>query len=132
MDLGTVKNKLEKTSPASTSSSASGYTSKDIDPATIAKYENYYEFLCDCRRIFSNAIKYNAAHIDSDSTGLSKLVHDAAITLQEKLEGLIPMFTMNLVDKVEILRHDLLDLDKKETTAKEVFVIHSYYISMYT
>ena len=120
MDLGTVKNKLEKTSPASSTSVASGYTSKDIDPATVPRYENYYEFLSDCRRIFSNAIKYNEVHVDSDSTGLSKLIYEAALSLQEKLEGLIPTFTINLVDKIEILRHDLMDNDKKETSAKEV------------
>ncbi len=123
IDLATIKNRLEKTSPSSSSSSTlSGYikTTPSFDISLIPRYNNYFEFISDCRRIFSNAIKYNAAHIASDTTGLSQLVFDAAVYLQEKLESLSPMFTITLIDRIETVRHEWMDLDHKETIAKEV------------
>jgi hypothetical protein len=77
MDLSTVRNKLEEN-----------------------KYRTYSEFIEDCRRVFTNAIKYNGANKDTDSTGLSLIIYNAAVYLQAKLEGLLARFTIDAVDKV--------------------------------
>lgn len=68
------------------------------------RYIKYGEFVTDLRRCFTNAIKYNSAHLASDTTGISQLVVDAAKFLQERLEGLLPMFTVQLCERVDKAR----------------------------
>lgn len=55
--------------------------------------------------MFSNAIKYNSAHLASDTTGITKLVYEAALFLQEKLEGLLSVFSVHLADRIERARY---------------------------
>lgn len=78
------------------------YVRKPIDLGTITtKLENcattrynYGDMIADLRRVFSNAKKYNAVHRTTDDTGVSQQVYDAAVFLEEKLEGLLPQFTV--------------------------------------
>ena len=70
----------------------------------MQRYQKYSEFVADLRRVFTNAIKYNKAHLDTDTTGSSQLVYDAAIMLQERLENLLSMFTVNLAERVDRMR----------------------------
>ena len=49
------------------------------------RYSTYGQLTGDLRRMLLNAIAYNKKHMDTDSTGLSKAVYDAAIFLQEKV-----------------------------------------------
>lgn len=72
---------------------------------TAKRYSKYGEFVSDLRRVFSNAIKYNSAHLASDTTGITKLVYEAAQFLQEKLEGLLAPFTVHLADRIERARY---------------------------
>lgn len=71
---------------------------------TMKRYVKYGEFIADLRRVFSNALKYNGAHLASDSTGITKLIYDAAEMLQERLEGLLGPFTVHLTERVERAR----------------------------
>jgi hypothetical protein len=57
--------------------------------------------VADLRRVFSNALKYNGAHLASDTTGITRAVYDAAKMLQERLEGLLGPFTMNLAERID-------------------------------
>jgi hypothetical protein len=77
MDLGTVTTKLEE-----------------------GRYRSYCDFMDDCRRVFSNAIKYNGHHKETDTTGLSLLIYNAAMLFQSKLEGLLAKFTVESLDKM--------------------------------
>jgi hypothetical protein len=68
---------------------------------TVKRYVKFGEFVADLRRVFSNAIKYNGAHLTSDTTGITRAVYDAAKMLQERLEGLLGPFTMNLAERID-------------------------------
>jgi hypothetical protein len=68
---------------------------------TVKRYIKFGEFVADLRRVFSNAIKYNGAHLASDTTGITRAVYDAAKMLQERLEGLLGPFTMNLAERID-------------------------------
>ena len=68
------------------------------------RYSRYGEFVSDLRRVFSNAVKYNSAHLHSDTTGISIQVHEAALMLQERLELLLSVFTVHLAERVERAR----------------------------
>jgi hypothetical protein len=51
--------------------------------------------------IFANAIKYNGLFLISDTSGVSKLVHDAAQQFGEKLQKLIEEeFSIEVADKI--------------------------------
>lgn len=65
------------------------------------RYQKYGEFIAELRRCFANSIKYNGAHLTSDTTGSSRMVYDAAIMMRDKLEGLLPAFTLSLCERVE-------------------------------
>ena len=52
-------------------------------------YHTFGQLLSDLRRMLSNAVTYNIRHMDSDSTGISKLVYEAAIFLQDKVDSLL-------------------------------------------
>lgn len=97
MDLSTLKYKLDGTEPVD-----SGI--RKLVNTLAPRYATYGEFLADLRRIFSNAQTYNKRHIEKDVTGVSKRVYDAAVVFAEKLEGLIPRFTLTLVDKIVCAR----------------------------
>jgi hypothetical protein len=68
---------------------------------TAKRYVKYGEMVADLRRCFANAVKYNFAHLSSDTTGSSKLVYEAALMMQEKLETLLATFTVNLCERVD-------------------------------
>jgi hypothetical protein len=42
--------------------------------------------------MLTNAIAYNKKHMDTDSTGLSKAVYDAAVFLQEKVRVVVSVY----------------------------------------
>lgn len=89
MDIGTAKRKLE----------AYDYTS-------------YHSFIEDLRLVFSNAIKYNSVHMESDLTGTSKeVVEKAAIGLTALDEILYPTFSVDVADRWG--RADLLDSEAR-------------------
>lgn len=97
MDLSTLKYKLDGTEP--------------IDPVvkrlvnlSSPRYVTYGQFLEDFRRIFSNAKKYNVIYKDTDDSGVSRSVYEAAIILADRLESLLPKFTLTLCDKIECVR----------------------------
>ena len=49
--------------------------------------------------MLTNAIAYNKKHMDTDSTGLSKAVYEAAVFLQEKvrvLESALPVVVLDV------------------------------------
>ena len=60
--------------------------------------------------MLTNALVYNKRHLDTDSTGLSKAVYEAALFLQEKLEKLLNSFTVDVADR--ILRGQLINEEK--------------------
>lgn len=93
IDLSTVKVRLE--GPTS-----STYFHNNTQLKVPPRYKKYGEFISDLRLIFQNAIKYNGAHLTSDSTGISRKVYDAAFELQERLEANIPSFTLDLADRI--------------------------------
>lgn len=99
MDMSTIKAKLDASVPTSASSSSSSSAYKSIITGNIGRYSNHGEFISDFRRVFANAIKYNGAHLETDSTGLSKIVHEAAVLLQARLESLLPSYTLAAVDR---------------------------------
>eukprot|EP01035_Chromulina_nebulosa_P021190 gene21190-27452_t len=101
MDLTTIKYRLDGSLP---------YPASSTKPEIVALlkliqqhklYTTYWDFICDLRRVFDNAIVYNSAHVLSDTTGLSQRIVDAAIFYKEKLENLIGTFSIKLIDKLE-------------------------------
>jgi hypothetical protein len=98
MDLSTLKYKLDGTEPIDRQINSL------LPKHTLKAYEKYGEFLTDLKRIFENAKKYNKVHYDDDTTETSRRVYHAAVTLSEKLDNLIPKFTLILADKIECSR----------------------------
>ena len=82
MDLGTISKRLDK----SGSSRAQG------------GFLTYGEFLGDMRLTFSNSIKYNAAHLADEG---SATVHRSAVSFLDKLEGLLPAWTVEAAEKCQ-------------------------------
>eukprot|EP00981_Chlorochromonas_danica_P009874 scaffold2858_cov245-Ochromonas_danica.AAC.13 len=74
------------------------------------RYQTYGEFLTDMRRVFSNAITYNQVHLESDTTGMSKIIYEAAQMYSERLEGLLPKLTMGFADRVQRAKLDAKEL----------------------
>ena len=97
IDLSTVKVRLE--GPAS-----STYFNNNSQLKVPPKYKKYGEFISDLRLIFQNAIKYNGAHLTTDSTGISlthSLIHSFTHSLtQVSLEK----FTTQLLSCRSVLR----------------------------
>lgn len=60
--------------------------------------------MSELRRCFANAVKYNGAHLTSDTTGSSQRVYEAALMMQEKLEGLLSGFTLSLCERIERMK----------------------------
>ena len=60
--------------------------------------------------MLTNALVYNKKHLDTDNTGLSKAVYEAALFLQDKLEKLLNSFTVDVADR--ILRGQLINEEK--------------------
>ena len=71
--------------------------------------------------MLTNALVYNKRHLDTDSTGLSKAVYEAAIFLQEKLEKLLNSFTVDVADR--ILRGQLINEEKSVTLNSTIEII---------
>lgn len=99
MDLSTIKYRLDGTLPPLSSRPESATVTKLIKQHS--EYNFYGEFVEDLKRIFDNAIKYNSVHRDSDTTGVSQYVYDAAIAMRSKLDTWLPDFTLRLYDKLE-------------------------------
>ena len=99
IDLSTIKYKLDGT--ISTIPKIA-----DAINRNAPRYSKFGEFIADLRLVFANALKYNKAHLHSDSTGTSQKVYDAALALQEKLEGLLNLFSVHLCDR--ILRNNII------------------------
>lgn len=97
MDLSTLKYKLDGTEPIDP------VVKRLVNPSA-ARYVTYGQFLEDFRRIFSNAKKYNVIYKDTDDSGVSRSVYEAAIILADRLESLIPKFSLTLCDKIECTR----------------------------
>jgi hypothetical protein len=87
--------------------------------AAGGRYGTYGQLVGDLRRMFTNALAYNKKHLETDSTGLSKGVYEAAIFLQEKLERLITLFTIDVADKIQ--RGQLIneEKNKKESAVRQ-------------
>ena len=83
------------------------------------RYSTYAQLMVDLRRMLTNAIVYNKKHVDTDSTGLSKAVYEAAMYLQEKLERLLNSFSVDVADK--LLRGQLINEEKykKESAVRQ-------------
>jgi hypothetical protein len=56
--------------------------------------------ITDLRCVFSNALKYNRAHLQSDTTGISQAIVSAAEVLSRRAERLFGPFTIALADRV--------------------------------
>jgi len=97
MDLSTIKLRLE--GDAAKNSFAMRNVQEQGKPIP-QKYANYGEFLSDLRLVFSNAIKYNSAHKDTDNTGVSKIIYESALRYQKKLEEIIALFSVDLTEKI--------------------------------
>jgi hypothetical protein len=69
------------------------------------RYSTYGQLTGDLRRMLLNAIAYNKKHMDTDSTGLSKAVYDAAIFLQEKVRHFACVCVFVFVSSPTALRH---------------------------
>jgi hypothetical protein len=78
-------------------------------------YTTYGEFLNDMRLVFSNAIKYNSAHLDDAA---SMQVYEAAKRLQAKLEDMMPRFTLDLAERAEC---DRISASREEKARQEEF-----------
>lgn len=100
MDLVTVKYKLCGRMPAGINS----------EPLDSIRYSNYAAFFDDLRRVFTNALTYNAIHKDEDDSGISRMLYEAAQDYLERLDGLVPMTTLRLADR--IMRGDTVDSGK--------------------
>lgn len=83
------------------------------------RYEHYLEFVSDLRRVFTNAIKYNTAHLTSDSTATSAKIVEAAEFLRDKLDDLLPAFTTSLCDRIQRVRIMNQELDLKEDEERQ-------------
>lgn len=98
MDIGTVKRKLE-----------------------AFEYTSYHAFIEDLRLVFKNAVTYNSAHIESDTTGLSKEMVEKATSCMAALdEYLYPTFSVDVADRWD--RADLLNGEarRKREKAEEI------------
>jgi hypothetical protein len=97
VDLSTIKYRLDGTEPSS----------QIINSAInkhASRYGKIHDFLTDIRRVFSNAKLYNKNHLESDTTQISKAIYEAATIFEEKLEHLLPRFTLGLADRLECCR----------------------------
>jgi hypothetical protein len=96
-DLSTIKYRLDGTEPSS----------QIINQAInrhASRYQKIHDFITDIRRVFSNAKLYNKNHLESDTTQISKAIYEAATIFEEKLENLLPRFTLGLTDRIECCR----------------------------
>lgn len=82
MDLGTITKRLDKGG----SNSAQG------------GFMTYGEFLGDLLLTFQNSIKYNAVHLADEG---SATVHKAAVGFLEKLQELVPSWTIEVAEKCQ-------------------------------
>jgi hypothetical protein len=63
--------------------------------------------------------------LTSDDTGITRLVYDAALMLQERLEGLLPTFTVHLAERIERARitnaeqRSLIEADRAKREKEE-------------
>ena len=97
MDLSTIKLRLE--GDAAKNSFAMRAVQEQGKPIP-QKYIFYGEFLSDLRLVFSNAIKYNSAHKDTDNTGVSKNIYESALKYQKRLEDVIALFSVDLAERI--------------------------------
>lgn len=97
IDLSTIKYRLDGTEP---SLSVIAQAINKHSP----RYSRFSEFVTDLRKVFTNAQHYNKQHLETDTTQTSRAVYEAAIAFEEKLEGLMPKFTLNLADRVVCAR----------------------------
>ena len=79
MDLGTVSKKLQK----------------GLNKGHEGGYMSYGEFLNDLRLTFKNSIKYNAVHLEDEG---SAAVHKAATMFLDRLEDLLPAWTVDVAE----------------------------------
>eukprot|EP01032_Pedospumella_encystans_P016544 gene16544-18873_t len=110
-DLSTIKYRLDGSLPSNLSVA-------NVIDKTAKRYLKYGEFVADLRRVFTNAIKYNGAHLTSDSTGITQQVYEAALMLQERLESLLAPFTVHLADRIERARVTNAELQEQMSIAK--------------
>lgn len=102
MDLSTVRAKLESIPP---------------------KYVCYHEFVDDVKLIFSNAITYNRIHENTDTTGVSANVLNAALHFQIKLDFLLNHdFSIDLCDRIR--KDDLLSTDRRKEEVDTCWIYH--------
>ena len=97
MDLSTIKLRLE--GDAAKNSFAMRTVQEQGKPIP-QKYIFYGEFFSDLRLVFSNAIKYNSAHKDTDNTGVSKNIYESALKYQKRLEEVIALFSVDLAERI--------------------------------
>jgi hypothetical protein len=95
IDISTIRVKLDGTMPVD-----SRIARILLNGPALPRYTHYGEFIGDLRRVFANALKYNRAHMNSDSTGISLLVVQAAERLGAKLESLAGEFSIALCDRI--------------------------------
>jgi hypothetical protein len=118
IDLSTIKFKLDGTLPGV-------QTICELINKQIPKYSYFSEFLTDVRRVFTNSLKYNKEHLLTDSTGVTKLVLEAAESLGARVELLIPMFTVHLADRIERIRIAYEEIETKENVNRiRIQILH--------
>jgi hypothetical protein len=70
-------------------------------------------------------LKYNKEHLLTDSTGVTKLVLEAAESLGARVELLIPMFTVHLADRIERIRIAYEEIETKENVNRiRIQILH--------
>eukprot|EP01038_Epipyxis_sp_PR26KG_P013845 gene13845-18568_t len=118
VDLSTIKYRLDGTLPTNVSIA-------DMILKSLPRYDTYFSFVSDLRRVFSNAIKYNEVHLETDPTGVSKLVFEAAKLLQSKLESLLVQFSLVLCDRIQRTlivnrENDVREMERRKKREKEL------------
>jgi hypothetical protein len=86
--------------------------------ATILTYllpYRYGEFLGDCRLTFQNSIKYNGVHLADEG---SAVVHKAAVGFLQKLEELLPSWTIEAAEKCQ---RDSISASAAEKRQRETY-----------
>lgn len=71
-----------------------------------SRYESYAAFLDELRMVFTNAIAYNGVHMDEDASGISLTLFHTAHMYLDRLEELIPVFTLRMVNGLQGMEVD--------------------------
>ena len=90
VDLSTIKYRLDGSLPSVAQMS-------ELVNKGARRYETVMELVVDLKRVFQNAIKYNKVHLETDNTGLSVKIYEAAQVLQTRLESLLVSYASHCI-----------------------------------